>query len=575
MHTTPWGIPIGNLLRNNDSDIPVILDSRQTGFCLHYQSEDESRVESWLENIVLGLVAALPLGALHIHLFDYTLRKRFPYLKDLEAHGIYHAALNSSAAESAFNHIESLVQHRHQELLGRHAPDLASYNAHSERPEPWHLLLINADDYPDERSAQRRWQELHQAAAAAGILIIAFTTGVHEERQPARHWLREALPALHLAEGRYQLPDQVLAALMQWYPFEPLSLNKDQILDALQAQAAQQQEESALKDYLDIRIGTAADGASPFHLRLGYRKGNHHALLAGRSGSGKTAMLNNLILRIGEQYDSSQLRLYLMDYKEGVEFQAFREHPNVVQIHLDNTDIAAAESLLREFAGTCRERSGLLRQEGLSNIDAYNARYPHTPLPRLLLIIDECQAMFGASHDYARQRRINDLLKTVAKQGRSFGVHLLLASQNLQNVALDEDVRAEIGLRMTFRLSDNAAQKILAYDNLDAAADLGQYQLLYNDNAGHKNANHRLQTDAPQDIDATIRRIRASRPAHLCLSPHIVQSANPAPAPDTAEPAHTAPTFAQAAPMPERAGRAAEMEALEQLRQLAAGEKTP
>ena len=163
---TPWGIQIGDYLSGN-AEIPAILPTAKTGFCLHYDAADEDRAIHFSESAALNLMAELPANSLHVHLIDYNMRVRirFPHLSELFASGLCRHAGNSAEAESLFNDIEQLVQQRHRNLLGIHTPDLIAYNRQSDDPQPYHLLLINADDYPDERTSWKRLQNLYQAAA--------------------------------------------------------------------------------------------------------------------------------------------------------------------------------------------------------------------------------------------------------------------------------------------------------------------------------------------------------------------------------------------------------------------------
>ena len=543
---TPWGIQIGDYLSGN-AEIPAILPTAKTGFCLHYDAADEDRAIHFSESAALNLMAELPANSLHVHLIDYNMRVRirFPHLSELFASGLCRHAGNSAEAESLFNDIEQLVQQRHRNLLGIHTPDLIAYNRQSDDPQPYHLLLINADDYPDERTSWKRLQNLYQAAAEAGVYLIAYTTDNTEPRCDARDWLRTTLPALYLQQGNWRIPPATwpLAELGDHLRFEAINPNKAQIVANILAAQEKSRATDTLQDYLDVRIGTLEDGRTPFHFRLGYREGNHHAILIGANGSGKSALLNNLILRIGEKYSIKETRLYLMDYKQGVEYQAFANHPSVERIYLDNNDIAAGENLLAEFAATCQQRGELFRQHGTKDIDAYNRRFPNAPLPRLILIIEEFQVMLA---DIIRGQRVNNLLSTIVRQGRAFGIHLILATQNLSNISLAPDIRAEIGLRMSFKLNDTSTTlQIFEMDNTQAASSLPRYHLLYNDNFGHRSANHVVRTDPPEDIAASIARLRAARSPGECLTPQIAtsppESATPPPA--SPPPISTNPTL--------------------------------
>jgi DNA segregation ATPase FtsK/SpoIIIE-like protein len=243
------------------------------------------------------------------------------------------------------------------------------------------------------------------------------------------------------------------------------------------------------------------------------------------SGSGKTTLLNNLILGIGEQYSPQEVQLFLMDYKDGVEFQAFRDHPHCARIFLDNTDRDAATRLLEEFAATIAQRGALFREEGgaIKDLEAYNARYPDAPLPRLLLIIDEAQELFG--NQWRATQHFNELLKQVVKKGRAFGVHVILSTQTLLTSNIDRELMTQINLRIAFKLNNSGdCDRILSFGN-DAPLRLQRFDLVLNDDSGLKARNRIGRCAPPRDIAAVVAEIRRKLPAELRRQPEIVASA--------------------------------------------------
>ena len=78
---------------------------------------------------------------------------------------------------------------------------------------------------------------------------------------------------------------------------------------------------------------------------------------------------------------------------------------------------------------------------------------------------------------------------------------------------------------MSFKLNDTSTTlQIFEMDNTQAASSLPRYHLLYNDNFGHRSANHVVRTDPPEDIAASIARLRAARSPGECLIPQIATS---------------------------------------------------
>lgn len=521
----PWGILLGDYLSDDPTQtIPVILPTTQGGFQFRYHDTEAEQAQYFLEHIILNFAASLPLGSLHIHLWDYAIKKRFPYLNALKQYGIFHLASNSQSAEIAFNQMENTCRQRHQDLLNVDTPDLIHYNQNSPYLEPYHLVLIHADDYPDERTSLRRIQALHTAAAEAGIYFLVFGTGDTGSQHHARNYLLKTLPQIDFQRGELTLPDSFpyQQQLGKFFPFERLSINQQSLLQHFAEQAEAAKTEETMEEYLNIPIGMSLDNRQPFYLTLGGKVNNHHILLTGMTGTGKTNFINNLIIQIGEKYSAKAFRLYLMDYKRGTEFKLFQHHPNVEKLFLDNEDIAAAEKLLTDFVGICQERTKLFNHPDINvrDISEYNRKFPNNPIPRILLIVDEFQVMFG---DWERSIRINALLNEVARQGRAFGIHMLLATQTLSGVAIKSEVSNQIGLRLTFKVQDmDSAMQIMKENNIHAPQNLEIHQLLYNDKGGNIDGNQICRTDKAPDIDLSIARIRASRSANECLTPEIV-----------------------------------------------------
>ena len=159
-----------------------------------------------------------------------------------------------------------------------------------------------------------------------------------------------------------------------------------------------------------------------------------HAFILGQSGSGKSVLLNNIITSAVLKYSPEQLVLYLMDFK-GVEFSRYKGLKHTKAVMVDNSDPQMTLEVLRELNDENRKRTMLWRKADVSDIDGYNRKNPQSRLPQILFVADECQVMFKAqtqnSYLIGVQREISDILNTIATQGRSQGIHMLLATQQL------------------------------------------------------------------------------------------------------------------------------------------------
>ena len=522
-HTFPWGIYIANLIDQNET-IPLYLDSKQGGFCLLFDEYSERVANNFIENIALKLFERLPVGSLEVNVFDFG-KKRFMHLSALHNAKLYDIAYSPNSASNRFNAIEDIALNRHHNLLSFDAPTLSEYNQSNSLKERYYLLLVNLEDFPDDMSSQKRIKNFFDSAYEAGFYTIAFgSREVLQSEIKATEVILNRFPHLTIQNKKFKLTKELFefADMVEDYEFEYLNENKERIVKNLLQELKQQEQSSSEQDFLSVPIGTSADGRHEISFSLGDRSDNYHAFITGVSGSGKTTLLNNIILGIAERYTSDEIRLYLMDYKEGVEFQVFRHHPNCEKIFLDNEDLQASIDLLEEFTQTIKNRADIFRYKQIKDIATYNTLYPQSPMHRIVLIIDEVHRLFTGS--YQQKEHFSNLLKQVVRQGRSFGVHIILSTQTLSGANIDRELMSQITLRVSYKLTHHSdSEAIFSYGNTQAL-NLGKYELIYNPNAGDKESNLLCKASEPKDINFTLAKVYTQREQKHILTPEIVQS---------------------------------------------------
>lgn len=168
-----------------------------------------------------------------------------------------------------------------------------------------------------------------------------------------------------------------------------------------------------------------------------------HSFIIGQSGSGKSVFLHNVIMGAIAKYAPEDLQLYLLDFKlGGVEFNRYRDVKHLKALLVDNSDIQITLEILRDLSESMKERGRLLRDAGVSNIGEYNQRNPDNRMPQIILIADECHEMFNP-HGNKERKQFNEIaaiLAKLAKEGRSQGVHMLLATQTLAQAEISSEI---------------------------------------------------------------------------------------------------------------------------------------
>ena len=165
-----------------------------------------------------------------------------------------------------------------------------------------------------------------------------------------------------------------------------------------------------------------------------------HALVGGPSGSGKTNLLLTMISSLAVRYDPDELELYLLDFKEGVSFAQFTPgrrdttwlpHARLVGVNI-NTDREFGLALLRFLAEEMRRRAEAAKAYEVTKLEELRAADPDGRWPRIVAIVDEFQYLFGERDEVTKAATA--LLEDVARRGRSQGIHLVLASQDVSGI---------------------------------------------------------------------------------------------------------------------------------------------
>jgi type VII secretion EssC-like protein len=172
-----------------------------------------------------------------------------------------------------------------------------------------------------------------------------------------------------------------------------------------------------------------------------------HGLVAGTTGTGKSQLLKTLIIGLAANYDPSIVNFVLVDYKGGTTFESLRELPHTVDV-ITNLHGQAGNRAFTAMRAELNRRNDILRDASVDDIGQYHERDYHNSgesLPHLFIIIDEFAQMLKERPEF------KDQLDTIARLGRSAGVHLILATQRPSGV-VSEQIRANIKFRICLRV---------------------------------------------------------------------------------------------------------------------------
>lgn len=483
-----------------------------------------------LRNAVLRVLTALPPGKVRLTMIDPVgLGQSFAGFMRLADHD---ERLVGSRIWTEARHIEQrladLTEHMEtviQKYLRNEYPSIEAYNEQAgEIAEPYRFLVIA--DFPtgftDE--AARRLSSIIESGPRCGVYVL-----IHQD---PRGKLPETITQEDLQEGcaiiehdagsgRFvwrddafeQLPldlerpprDDAIAGLLDRVGVASLKSGKVEVPFRVLAPGDGELWSATCDEEVRIPLGRA--GATKLQ-RLALGKGtSQHVLIAGKTGSGKSTLLHVMVTAGAMWHSPDELEFYLVDFKKGVEFKAYTGDrlPHVRAVAVES-DREFGLSVLHRLDEELRRRGDLFRHLGVQSLAAARAAMKSSgeggALPRILLVIDEFQEFFTEDDKLAQDAGL--LLDRLVRQGRAFGMHVLLGSQTLSGAySLARSTVGQMAVRIALQCSETDSYLILSEDNNAARLLNRPGEAIYNDSNGTVEGNNPFQVcwlpDAERD----------------------------------------------------------------------------
>jgi len=516
--TLPGGTVLDERLKPSDiiaSIVPAYLPfPDRSSVILKARDEGRNATIASLQAMMLRFLTGLPPGKVRFTIIDPVgLGENFAAFMHLAD---YDEQLVTSRIWTEPGHIEKrladLTEHMEtviQKYLRNQYSSIEEYNrAAGEVAEPYRVLVIANFPTNFTPEAARRLVSIAGSGPACGVCtLIGIDAAVPVPREFQLADLEQVAFNLHWNEGKftpakaelkpYPLmmdappPASEVAAIVKRIgeasknaarvevPFEYIAPKPEEIWTY------------SSKDGFNVPIGRAgATRRQIFALGKGTAQ---HALVAGKTGSGKSTMIHALITNLAMMYSPDEAELYLIDFKKGVEFQMYAAqqlpHARVVAIESERE---FGLSVLQRLDGILKERGEAFRAAGTNDVASYRAAHPEQRLPRIMFVVDEFQEFFTEDDKLAQEAGL--LLDRLVRQGRAFGVHVLLGSQTLGGAyALPRSTIDQMAVRIALQCSEADAQLILAKENTAARLLTRPGEAIYNDANGMVEGNDPFQ----------------------------------------------------------------------------------
>ncbi len=468
-----------------------------------------------INNIIFRLLSTNPAAKLSFTIFDPVgLGQNFAglmHLADYEEGNINSriwtqtAQIEEKLAELN-DHMEKVIQM----YLRNEYPTIAEYNAQAGSiAEKYHFLVVASFPVNFSDVAGRRLINIASSGARCGVYTLinwdqrqALPQGLvpdelrkhsvtltHTERgfemtgrqTPGVKLVLDPPPPADLATSLlHQVGEASKGSNRVEVPFEQIAPPRGELW----------QEETT--EELEVPIGRS--GATKLqYLAIG-RATRQHALIAGKTGSGKSTLFHVIITNLALRCSPDQVEFYLVDFKKGVEFKCYGArrlpHARVVAIESDR---AFGLSVLQKVDAELRRRGDLFRARGAQDLPGYKRAGGTEPMPRSLLMIDEFQEFFVEEDSISQNAAV--LLDRIVRQGRAFGIHVLLGSQTLGGAyTLARATIGQMVIRIALQCNEADAYLIMDQDNPAPRLLTRPGEGIYNDTAGSIEGNSPFQT---------------------------------------------------------------------------------
>jgi len=483
----------------------VLFETKQSG---------QTQVIGALNNLALRLLTSAPPGRLAFTIFDPVgLGQNFAgimHLADFEERIINSRIWTQQAQfEQRLADLNEHIEKVTQMYLRNEYESLAEYNAQAGRLAEKYQFLVIAD-FPVNFSdiAVKRLQSIAASGPRCGVHLL-----IHwDQRKPApvefvpEELRKNAICIVPKGEGfvlaqanwdgtKLSLdapPDAELATKLL------MQIGKDST-DSYRVEmpfaevVPDEKEMWSLDTTSELRVPVGRTGATKLqYLALGQGT-RQHGLIAGKTGSGKSTLFHVIITNLALWCSPDQVEFYLVDFKKGVEFKCYATHklPHARVIAIES-DREFGLSVLQRVDEELKRRGDLFRKLGAQDIAGYKRAGGKEPMPRVLLLIDEFQELFVEDDRISQSAAL--LLDRIVRQGRAFGIHVLLGSQTLGGAyTLARATIGQMVVRIALQCNEADAYLIMNEDNPAPRLLSRPGEAIYNDDGGAIQGNSPFQ----------------------------------------------------------------------------------
>lgn len=489
---------------------------------IRYSPDERTAVQNMMQPLLLKLFMSFPAGKLEATMVDpLELGASFPDITKLSK-GPNSARIIDTKIWSKERDIENAIATLRQRLENM----TQSYgNDKESRLKKEAVRVLAITDFPTgfSDSALKDLHAIVRNSAALGVCVLICANDDELEKLKQRNGTLVAEIAQSVVETKaFGTKLALMGAkneglFLQLDDMSDVMQNKDSILEQIgnaidHMRGKIEHFESMFKadiydsnnwftgnhDEIAIALGIkGADNVVKMVLGRGGGSTEHHALIAGQTGAGKSTLLHTLIMSTLISYSPDEVQMYLLDFKEGVEFSAYTRYrlPSLRVVAI-NSEREFGLNVLKELCTELETRTKHFTRYGVSDINSYVELSGVPKVPKLLLIFDEVQELFRSKDESdSISAECLSCLNKLVMQGRAMGIHVILACQDFRNCSGLEAYFSQMAIRIAVKGSEDGAASILNSDNagIKTLQNQDAGAAIYNGGGGVESANNFFQ----------------------------------------------------------------------------------
>ncbi|MDR2813235.1 MAG: hypothetical protein LBB79_01045 [Prevotellaceae bacterium] len=499
----PYALRIGNLEpKHSDTKnvyIPAVLPFNQSNavaFLIDNEQNNEDTVQRIFQLIAFRFMMSLPINLCKFHFVDtLSFGKKVNIMNRLSEKIMSNAIINDE------KRLEEFVKELEQSVIDINRSQLIRYGSLEEFNReaghlavPYRFVFISNFPHGFSKELADRFYKLINNCNASKAGIFVFYSIDNSVAVPHGFDVSEFINVSTFVypneNGDYEIENTVFDK-----PFNDafnirvqteLPYNLDSVIEAINRKADNVKAPViSLDSYIENLMRTQkywqADSRRGIKIPVGKRPvdetvyfeldgdtNDYFAMVGGRPGYGKTVLLHNIICNASILYSPLELNFYLIDCTNGTGFKPYDKLPHAVFVSITSQreyTLSALEHLINEMYRRAELFKNAVEKHGsiVADTEGYR-RQTGEILPRLLVIIDEFQVLLESGDKISRKAGAD--LEKIVREGRKYGIHLVLCTQSYRNLDFNTDL---ITLRIAFNLKEYDSIKVLGGSDEDAA----------------------------------------------------------------------------------------------------------